>query len=135
MPISLIFPYFESSLEWDKLYGTVRPDVNMEKEFERIWKLRIVMFNELKEINLRPEPFQFYTSNALWTDEHTSQKMLEYHLDESVDLSSRNKDFIDRSVKWIVSHFGIDRHTAIADFGCGVQLASVFQSGDPQARI
>ena len=80
------------------------------------------MFNELKEINLRPKPFQFYTADALWTDEHTSQKMLEYHLDESVDLSSRNKECIERSVKWIVSHFGIDRHTAIADFGCGPGL-------------
>ena len=80
------------------------------------------MFNELKEINLRPKPFQFYTADALWTDEHTSQKMLEYHLDESVDLSSRNKEFIERSVKWIVSHFGIDTHTAIADFGCGPGL-------------
>jgi len=80
------------------------------------------MFNELKEINLRPRPFQFYTADALWTDEHTSQKMLEYHLDESVDLSSRNKEFIERSVKWIVSHFGIDTHTAIADFGCGPGL-------------
>jgi len=80
------------------------------------------MFNELKEINLRPKPFQFYTADALWTDEHTSQKMLEYHLDESVDLSSRNKEFIERSVKWIVSHFRIDTHTAIADFGCGPGL-------------
>ena len=80
------------------------------------------MFNRLKEINSRPEPFQFYTANALWTDEHTSQMMLEYHLDESVDLSSRNKEFIERSVKWIVSHFGIDRQTAIADFGCGPGL-------------
>lgn len=80
------------------------------------------MFNELKEINSRPEPFQFYTAKELWTDEHTSQQMLEYHLNESVDLSSRNKDFIDRSVKWIVSHFGIGRQTAIADFGCGPGL-------------
>jgi SAM-dependent methyltransferase len=59
---------------------------------------------------------------VLWTDEHTSEKMVEYHLDESVDLSSRNKEFIERSVKLIVSHFGIDRHTAIADFGCGPGL-------------
>ena len=80
------------------------------------------MFYELKEINSRPEPFQFYTAKELWTDEHTSQQMLKYHLNESIDLSSRNKDFIDRSVKWIVSHFGIDRHTAIADFGCGPGL-------------
>jgi len=80
------------------------------------------MFNELKEINARPESFQFYTANELWTDEHTSQQMLAYHLDESVDLSSRNKDFIGRSVKWIVSHFKVNRQTAIADFGCGPGL-------------
>ena len=54
------------------------------------------MFNELIEINSRPEPFQFYTANALWTDEHASQMMLEYHLNESVDLSSRNKEFFER---------------------------------------
>jgi len=80
------------------------------------------MYNELKAINSRPGPFQFYTADALWNDEHTSQEMLEYHLNESVDLSSRNKDFIDRSVKWIVAHFGIDRQTAVADFGCGPGL-------------
>jgi len=80
------------------------------------------MFKELEEINSRPEPFQFYTANALWTDEHTSQMMLEYHLDESVDLSSRNKEFIEHSVKWIVSHFGIGVNTIIADFGCGPGL-------------
>jgi SAM-dependent methyltransferase len=80
------------------------------------------MYNELKEINSRPEPFQFYTANALWTDEHTSQEMLEYHLDESRDLASRKKDFIDRSIQWIVSHFGIDMKTSIADFGCGPGL-------------
>jgi len=80
------------------------------------------MYRELKEINSRPAPFQFYTADELWTDEHTSMKMLEYHLNASVDLSSRNRDFIDRSVEWIVSHFGIDLNTSIADFGCGPGL-------------
>ena len=80
------------------------------------------MFKELEEINARPAPFQFYTAAELWTDQHTSQKMLEYHLNESVDLSSRNKDFIDRSVAWIVSHFGVDANTRILDFGCGPGL-------------
>ena len=80
------------------------------------------MFDILENINQRPEPFQFYTAEDLWTDEHTSMKMLEYHLNESVDLSSRNKEFIDRSVKWIVSRFGIDKNTCIADFGCGPGL-------------
>lgn len=82
------------------------------------------MFRELKNINSRPTPFQFYTAYDLWTDEHTSKKMLEYHLNKSVDMSSRNIDFIDRSVKWIVSRFGIDENTRIADFGCGPGLYS-----------
>ena len=80
------------------------------------------MFKELVEINSRPAPFQFYTAKELWTNEHTSKKMLECHLDESLDRSSRNKDFIDRSLKWIVSYFKIDVNTMIADFGCGPGL-------------
>jgi 2-polyprenyl-3-methyl-5-hydroxy-6-metoxy-1,4-benzoquinol methylase len=80
------------------------------------------MYKQLKEINSRPSPFQFYTADTLWTDEYISKKMLSFHLNESVDLSSRNKDFIDRSAGWIISHFGMDAHTKIADFGCGPGL-------------
>jgi len=80
------------------------------------------MFKELKEINSRPAPFQFYTADELWTNEHTSKQMLEYHLNESIDASSRNKSFIERSVEWIVSHFEVDKNTKIADFGCGPGL-------------
>jgi 2-polyprenyl-3-methyl-5-hydroxy-6-metoxy-1,4-benzoquinol methylase len=80
------------------------------------------MFKELKEINSRPSPFQFYTANELWTDEHTSKQMLNYHLNESIDVSSRNKDFIERSEKWIASRFDINDKTEIADFGCGPGL-------------
>lgn len=76
----------------------------------------------LNDINVRPEPFEFYTAKELWTDEYTSMKMLEYHLNESVDLSSRNKDFIETSAQWIVSHFDITSGTSIADFGCGPGL-------------
>jgi len=83
------------------------------------------MFRELEAINLRPEPFQFYTAQELWTDEHTSKRMLEFHLNESIDVSSRNKDFIDRSVKWIVLHFGVNTGTSIADFGCGPGLYTI----------
>ena len=80
------------------------------------------MFKELKEINSRPKPFQFYTADELWTNEHTAKQMLEYHLNEAIDVSSRNKSFIDRSVEWIVSHFGVDNKSEIADFGCGPGL-------------
>lgn len=80
------------------------------------------MFNKLAEINSRPEPFEFYTAEELWNDEYTSKKMLEFHLNESVDLSSRNRDFIARSAKWIVSYFGVGSNFKIADFGCGPGL-------------
>ena len=80
------------------------------------------MFKELKEINSRPAPFQFYTADELWTDEHTSKQMLKYHLNDHVDASSRNKEFVEQSVKWIISNFEIDKTTEIADFGCGPGL-------------
>ena len=80
------------------------------------------MFKKLKEINSRPAPFQFYTADELWADEHTSKQMLEYHLNESIDVSSRNKSFIERSVGWIVTQFGVDNKSEIADFGCGPGL-------------
>jgi len=82
------------------------------------------MFDELEKINARPKPFEFYTASDLWTDDYTSKQMLSYHLNESVDLSSRNVGFIDRSVEWIASHFNIGSGTRIADFGCGPGLYS-----------
>jgi len=36
----------------------------------------LLMFKELKELNSRPAPFQFYTADELWTNEHTSKKCL-----------------------------------------------------------
>jgi 2-polyprenyl-3-methyl-5-hydroxy-6-metoxy-1,4-benzoquinol methylase len=82
------------------------------------------LFNELENINKRPEPFEFYTADKLWTDEHISKKMLEFHLDENIDVSSRNKKFIENSVKWIVNNFSINSNSFICDFGCGPGLYS-----------
>ena len=80
------------------------------------------MFEDLEKINERPEPFQFYTASDLWTDEHTSKQMLSFHLNEAIDVSSRNADFINRSVEWIAFEFNIGRDTKVADFGCGPGL-------------
>ena len=80
------------------------------------------MFEQLVRINERPEPFQIYTASDLWTDPHTSKQMLTYHLNGDVDVSSRNAGFIERSVAWIVSEFGVDGDCRIADFGCGPGL-------------
>jgi len=80
------------------------------------------MFETLERINERPEPFQFYTASDLWTDEHTSAQMLSCHLNDDIDLSSRNTRFINQSVEWIASRFNVGAGTKIADFGCGPGL-------------
>ena len=80
------------------------------------------MFKKLEEINSRPQPFQFYTADSLWTDRHTSKHMLDYHLNETVDMSSRNKNFIERSAQWIQSRFNIKPGFSVCDFGCGPGL-------------
>ena len=80
------------------------------------------MFEKLEKINTRPKPFEFYTASDLWTDEHASEQMLSFHLNEEIDVSSRNAEFINRSVEWISSHFNVGAGTKIADFGCGPGL-------------
>jgi cyclopropane fatty-acyl-phospholipid synthase-like methyltransferase len=82
------------------------------------------MFDELEKINTCPKPFEFYTASDLWTDEHTSKQMLSFHLNEAIDVSSRNAAFIERSVEWIVARLNVGAGTKIADFGCGPGLYS-----------
>jgi len=80
------------------------------------------MFNTLRKINQRPAIFSESTTADLWTSLHISKKMLEYHLDPSVDLASRNHAFIDKSVEWIARRFDVDAETDVCDFGCGPGL-------------
>ena len=80
------------------------------------------MYQALQEINRRPAPFEHYTAADLWTDEHTSSRMLAFHLDGAVDVSSRRTEFIDRSVAWIQARFGLGPGKSVADFGCGPGL-------------
>lgn len=82
----------------------------------------INLFEALEQINKRPKPFEYYTASDLWTDEHTSNQMLSYHLNGDIDVSSRNIAFINRSIEWIKSHFQVKSGTKIADFGCGPGL-------------
>ncbi|WP_345990371.1 class I SAM-dependent methyltransferase [Sulfurimonas sp. HSL1-2] len=80
------------------------------------------MYQTLKRINTRPQPYSAYTAETLWNDPHTSKKMLEYHLNPDINAASRSQAFIDRSVTWIARHFGLHRASRICDFGCGPGL-------------
>lgn len=81
-----------------------------------------MLYEELETINLRPKPFEFYTASELWADEHTSKQMLSFHLNENIDVSSRNAEFIQRSVDWLISRFDLSKDSFVADFGCGPGL-------------
>lgn len=82
------------------------------------------MYQELVDINTRPKPFEFYTTRELWTNDHTSKMMLSFHLNQEVDASSRNIQFIEKSVHWLCEKFNINNDIKIADFGCGPGLYS-----------
>lgn len=92
------------------------------------------MYSALKEINARPAVFEHYTADALWTDEYRSKQMLAYHLNEGIDVSSRNKEFIEKSSAWIAEHFRLGPGKSVCDFGCGPGLyASRF--AETRARV
>jgi 2-polyprenyl-3-methyl-5-hydroxy-6-metoxy-1,4-benzoquinol methylase len=80
------------------------------------------MFNQLEKIFSRPEPFSVYSTDVLWTDEHTSKQMLKHHLDADVDISSRKHSFIDQSAAWMIDCFQLSNGKLVIDFGCGPGL-------------
>ncbi len=80
------------------------------------------LYGALESIDARPAPFEVHTVAELWTDPHTSARMLECHLDGTSDLASRSGAFIDRSAAWIADRFALGGGARVADFGCGPGL-------------
>jgi 2-polyprenyl-3-methyl-5-hydroxy-6-metoxy-1,4-benzoquinol methylase len=78
------------------------------------------MFEKIEAINKKPKPFEFYTAAELWTNKHTAEQMLAYHLNDDIEASSRNSAFIEKSVSWIIEKFNITKGAKVADFGCAV---------------
>ena len=76
-------------------------------------------FDFLEQVHARPRPFETYTTKTLWTDEHISARMLEFHLNPESDAASRRPQFITASLDWIGRRFEIGEGKSVADFGCG----------------
>ncbi len=62
------------------------------------------------------------TTEVLWTDPHVSKQMLRYHLDPTVDVSSRRPETIDATVAWTTVTFSLAPGKSVLDLGCGPGL-------------
>ncbi len=80
------------------------------------------MYTELQNINCKPEIFTEYTALELWNDTYTSERMLGYHLNKDIDVSSRKHGFIAESVEWIARRFELGAGRSVCDFGSAVGL-------------
>ena len=78
------------------------------------------MYFELKKICERPELWAEYTAESLWTHPDTAPGMLDYHLNNELDIASRKASSIAASVDWIIHRFGTD--ITLCDLGCGPGL-------------
>jgi SAM-dependent methyltransferase len=82
----------------------------------------ISRFEAPRVVHQRPRPFENYTAETLWNDEHISARMLEFHLDPVLEPASRPHAFIERSAAWIAGRFALGPGRRVADLGCGPGL-------------
>jgi 2-polyprenyl-3-methyl-5-hydroxy-6-metoxy-1,4-benzoquinol methylase len=79
------------------------------------------MYELLYDLSRRPEPFSRYTAMELWTRPHHARQMLDFHLNQEIDLASHRIEAIDHIVSWIDSQLVLsDKH--VCDLGCGPGL-------------
>ncbi len=79
------------------------------------------MYNLLRDVCDRPDPFSHYTAPELWTRPHLAAQMLAAHLDPDGDRASYRRDSIDQIVAWIDSQICLANRT-VCDLGCGPGL-------------
>lgn len=84
-----------------------------------------MVFDVLEEVQRKPRPFERSTVRDLWTDPYVAERMLEAHLDPDLDAASHRHAFIDASVAWAWTRFGLTPGSAVLDAGCGPGLHAV----------
>jgi len=77
------------------------------------------MYDQLTRIDHTPAPFEIYTAEKLWNDDHISAQMLAFHLNPDMEPASRNHEFMAASQGWMADKFDIRPGMAVADLGCG----------------
>ncbi len=75
---------------------------------------------ELLKYASKPTLYEKGTA-VMWTDEHISKQLLEIHLNPDIDLASRKKSTIEKTIDWIFSTVNGEK-LKILDLGCGPGL-------------
>ncbi|MFL8271925.1 class I SAM-dependent methyltransferase [Clostridioides difficile] len=79
------------------------------------------MLNKLCMYLERPELYKQSEIN-FWDDEYISKQLLKAHLDTNFEGASRNFNFIEDSVNWIVTVANPVKYPKLLDLGCGPGL-------------
>lgn len=78
--------------------------------------------NVSKLFQIVNKPHLYSPGNSfMWNDPHISQYLLETHLNEDIDLASRRRSQINKTIKWITEQLP-QRTLNILDLGCGPGL-------------
>ncbi len=80
------------------------------------------LHSHILSANKKPVLYEAYTNEILWDDLHISKKMLQFHLSDSSEAASRNKEFIKKSVLFIIKELSLKQGDSVIDFGCGPGL-------------
>lgn len=75
---------------------------------------------ELLKQSEKPELYEKGTA-VMWTDPHISKQLLEIHLHPDIDLASRKKATIEKTINWIFEQVQ-GQALKILDLGCGPGL-------------
>lgn len=82
------------------------------------------MYEMLKKLAARPEPYSSTTIKELWTRPHIARQMLACHLDQDTHLASRPIAIIEEIVNWLDRELNLEGKR-VCDLGCGPGLYSL----------
>ena len=80
-----------------------------------------MQITDIINYSLKPSLYEKGTS-FMWTDEYISKQLLNIHLQEDLDLGSRQKSSIIKTVDWILGKHASVSPLDILDLGCGPGL-------------
>ena len=76
---------------------------------------------EIQKYSIKPALYE--KGNAImWTNPHIQPYLLEAHLDPHINIASRRKDQIEKTIHWMKSLFPIGKSLDVLDLGCGPGL-------------